>query len=173
MAEETLQYPDADEADYDLLPLSDWERAAFDTTAAYAAIGYSSQGFLSLQYLTEKQADKLRAEYESIETPTRRNRMLRRTNYEEDNVAFPAGHYSVRQYPGIAFYVRGWETEPDEDTHWSGYEVRTGSVIAVMVGDDYQHRVDADDLTPLDEDAFCHSCGQVGCTHDGRDREQS
>lgn len=64
MADETLQYPDAEEVDFDLITLSDWERAAFnEPDAAFAAIGYSSQGFLSLSYLTEEEADQLRAEY--------------------------------------------------------------------------------------------------------------
>jgi hypothetical protein len=93
-----------------------------------------------------------------------------RPHYEEDAGAFPAEHYRVRQYAGVAFRVYGWETEPDADTEWSGYEVRTGKVVAVMVGDDHRHIIDREDLTPLDEDDFCHVCGQIGCAHDGRDR---
>jgi hypothetical protein len=91
--------------------------------------------------------------------------MTRRPKYEEDAERFPADHYTVRQYPGVAFYVLGWETEPDEDTEWSGYEVRTGRVLAVMVGDDYRHSIDPDDLAPLAEDGFCRGCGQIGCGH--------
>ena len=86
-------------------------------------------------------------------------------HFEADDATFPADHYTVKGYRGIAFYVLGWETEPDEDTEWSGMEVRTGRVLAVMVGDDYRHRVDEDDLAPLASDAFCHTCGQIGCTH--------
>ena len=86
-------------------------------------------------------------------------------HYEEDTETFPADYYTVKGYKGIAFYVLGWETEPDEDTEWSGYEQRTGNVLAVMVGDDYRHRVDLDDLTPLESDKFCHDCGQIGCGH--------
>lgn len=64
MAEESLQYSDAEEVDFDLIALSDWERAAFcEPDAAFAAIGYSSHGFISLQYLTENDATKMRAEY--------------------------------------------------------------------------------------------------------------
>ncbi len=92
-------------------------------------------------------------------------------NYESDDATFPAEHYVVSGYKGIAFYVLGWETEPDEDTHWSGYEVRTGRVLAVMVGDDHRHRVDPEDLTPLAEDKFCHTCGQIGCGHNVPDAE--
>lgn len=86
-------------------------------------------------------------------------------HYESDDAHFSAEHYSVRQYAGIAWYVLGWETEPDEDTEWSGYENRTGRVVAVMVGDDRRFSLDESDLTPLAEDQFCHSCGQIGCTH--------
>ena len=88
-----------------------------------------------------------------------------RRHYEQDDKSFPADSYAVRQYPGVAFYVLGWETEPDEDTEWSGYEVRTGNVLAVMIGDDYRHSVDPEDITPLEESDFCHSCGQIGCGH--------
>lgn len=84
-------------------------------------------------------------------------------NYEPDDAAFNADYYKVRQFPGIAFCVLGWETEPDEDTEWSGYDVRTGRVLAVMVGDDHRHVVEPDDLEPLANDAFCRDCGQIGC----------
>lgn len=93
-------------------------------------------------------------------------------HYESDAIEFPPdARYSVRQYRGIAFYVLGWETEPDEDTEWSGYESRTGRVLAVMVGDDYRHSVDPADLTPIADTDYCAICGQIGCTHDGRDRD--
>ena len=89
-----------------------------------------------------------------------------KANYEKDDDTFPAEYYTVSGWGrGIAFYVLGWETEADEDTEWSGCEVRTGRVLAVMVGDDVRHRVNEEDLTPLPSDEFCHSCGQVGCGH--------
>jgi hypothetical protein len=91
--------------------------------------------------------------------------MRNQPNYERDDAAFPHDHYRVKHWPGVAVYVRGWETEPDEDTEWSGIENRTGQVVVVMVGDDHRHLVDPDDLEPLAEDAFCRSCGQIGCTH--------
>ncbi len=72
---------------------------------------------------------------------------------------------------GIAFWIDGPELVPDEDTEWTGYEAPTGRVLVVMVGDDRRHSVDPEDLTLLDELAYCFECGQVGCTHDGRDRE--
>jgi hypothetical protein len=36
-------------------------------------------------------------------------------------------------------------------------------VEAIMVGDDRVHIVDVDDLTKLDDDDYCHSCGQIAC----------
>jgi len=45
-----------------------------------------------------------------------------------------------------------------------------GLVRAVMVGDDREHTFDVDELTQIDDDAYCAECGQVGCTADGRDR---
>ena len=85
-------------------------------------------------------------------------------HYEEDETKF-SGNFSVKGYAGIAWYALGWETEPDEDTEWSGTENRTGKVVAVMVGDDRHFSVDEDDLTPLAEEEFCGSCGQIGCGH--------
>ena len=71
---------------------------------------------------------------------------------------------------GIAWSVYDYESVPDEDTDWTGYECATGRVLAHMVGDDRLFAFDPDDLTPLAEEDFCHVCGQVGCTHDGYDR---
>lgn len=90
-------------------------------------------------------------------------RIRRNAHYETDDVAFPHDAYTVRGYAGIAFYVLGWETEPDEDTEWSGYEPRTGRVIVVMIGDDRKHAVNPEDLTPLAPTAYCRDCGQIGC----------
>lgn len=91
----------------------------------------------------------------------------RRPHYESASEAFPHDYYSVEHMQGVAFRVLGWETEPDEDTEWSGIENRTGKILAVMVGDDYRHRLDPEDLTPLERREFCGACGQIGCHCDG------
>lgn len=78
------------------------------------------------------------------------------------------GRFSHSQYAGIAWSILGWETETDEDTEWSGMVSRTGSVVAVMVGDDQAFVLDFADFTRLDEGDYCHCCGQIGCTADGR-----
>jgi hypothetical protein len=98
---------------------------------------------------------------------------MRAEHYETDDERFPAEAYMVAGYRGIAFYVLGWETQPDDDTEWTGIEERTGRVVCVMVGDDYHHKIDPDDLTPLDRESYCDECGQVGCTHDGIDRSEA
>lgn len=92
-------------------------------------------------------------------------------HYERDDGDFGADAYSVDGYGAIAFHVLGWETEPDEDTEWSGYEVRTGRVVAVMVGDDHRFVFEPEELTPIPREAYCGECGQIGCTHDGYDRD--
>lgn len=71
--------------------------------------------------------------------------------------------YAVAHYSGVAFVYWGDETEPDDDTDWSGYEVPTGRVIMVMVGDDARHSIDPADCTVLPDDDYCPGCGQVGC----------
>ena len=95
---------------------------------------------------------------------------MKRTGYECDDATFSADAYAVDGHKGIAWAVLGWETEPDEDTEWSGYEVRTGKVVAVMIGDDRRFSVEFDDVHPLDRKAYCGECGQVGCFHDGLQR---
>lgn len=85
------------------------------------------------------------------------------TNSYEPAPEYVADAYAVRGWNGVAFSVLGWETEPDQDTEWSGCENRTGNLIAVMVGDDRHFSVDPDDLSELDEKSYCHECGQIGC----------
>lgn len=97
---------------------------------------------------------------------------MRRNNHvERDNETFSAEAYTVRRHGGVAWRVLGWETEPDEDTEWSGVENRTGRVVAHMVGDDARFTFDPEDLTPIKREDYCGECGQIGCTHDGLDRD--
>lgn len=46
----------------------------------------------------------------------------------------------------------------------------TGRVLMVMVGDDYKHAIDPDDVYPIEPEDYCHGCGQIGCTHDAYPR---
>jgi len=74
-------------------------------------------------------------------------------------------YYTVKGSEGIAYYLRG-PVMVRECDDWGGEEVPHPFLVrAVMVGDDRVHEVDKDDLIPLDEDDFCHGCGQVGCGH--------
>lgn len=95
----------------------------------------------------------------------------RRPHYE-DAPEFDADAYTVAGWRGIAFRVLGWETAPDADTEWSGYEVRTGRLLVVMIGDDRRHAVDPEDVTPIARAEYCGECGQIGCGHDGLDRSE-
>ena len=97
--------------------------------------------------------------------------MKRRRHYEEDEETFAAEAYAVDGYAGIAWRVLGWETEPDEDTEWSGDEVRTGNVVARMVGDDRCFSFEPEDIHAIAREDYCGECGQVGCCADGLDRE--
>lgn len=90
---------------------------------------------------------------------------MHKRNYEADGASFPADAYTALGWSGIAWYVLGWETEPDEDTEWSGVENRTGRVVAIMVGDDRHFLFHEDELKPLEREQYCGSCGQVGCPH--------
>jgi hypothetical protein len=74
-------------------------------------------------------------------------------------------HVQVEGWSGVAFWFIGHPVI-DED---SG-EVDTERALVRMVGDDRDHDVDIDDVTPLEREAFCGECGQMGCTHDGLER---
>jgi len=91
--------------------------------------------------------------------------------------------YKVAGLSGVAFYLKGYATidhevehhyctDDDHDESGCFIELETvadeESVVAVMVGDDYEHIVNVSDLTKIDEDDYCHGCGQIGCTADGR-----
>lgn len=99
--------------------------------------------------------------------------------------------YSVKGYRGVAFFIHGFPKKNEPIIDWvecgepgcaceeggqNLHEVEVGSelveqdetcgrVLVVMVGDDRKHEVDVEDLTPLAEDAYCGSCGQIGCGH--------
>ena len=79
------------------------------------------------------------------------------------------GRYIVAGYRGIAFYLTGWSQEIPacECEEWCECEPydSDSQVTAVMVGDDRTHVVDVDDLTEIEEDDYCHGCGQTGCGH--------
>lgn len=84
-------------------------------------------------------------------------------NYETDETFDFDSSYTVDGYSGIAWYVWGWETEPDEDTEWSGYEQRTGRIVCTMIGDDRKFAFEPEELTILPREDYCEVCGQIGC----------
>lgn len=97
---------------------------------------------------------------------------MKRGKHYEEAEEYQADAYTVEGYRGIAWYVLGWETEPDEDTDWTGMEVRTGKLVCRMVGDDRYFTFDPDEVTPLDREAYCGICGQIGCRCDGLPRDE-
>jgi hypothetical protein len=100
-------------------------------------------------------------------------------------------YYTCKGWGGVAFWLRGYAqivTNPDvelacddEDCDhdewfcWSMPDPFEADdlerVRATMVGDDGVHIIDVEDLIPLSREEFCGECGQVGCTHDGLDRD--
>jgi hypothetical protein len=95
---------------------------------------------------------------------------MNRSHIESDDAHFSADAYTVKGWRGVAYRVLGWETTPDDDTEWTGEEQRTGRVVVVMIGDDHRETIDPEDLQPLEREAYCGECGQIGCSHDGMDR---
>jgi hypothetical protein len=101
----------------------------------------------------------------------------------EDAPEHDGKRYMVKGWRGVAWFVRGAEieraevwiddaTEEDpENGYWDTEEQRSGMLVMTMVGDDSQHLVDAEDITELTREEYCGECGQIGCTHDGYERE--
>ena len=83
-------------------------------------------------------------------------------NFESE---FPSDSYKISGHGGISWTILGYEISPDIDTEWSGYEPRTGNVVAVMNGDDQRWSISPDDhdIIALDDGEFCNCCGQIGC----------
>ena len=92
---------------------------------------------------------------------------MRTKNYDESDY-FDGRRYREIGGSAVAWRVLGWETEPDEDTEWTGIEERTGQVVAHMVGDDVLFSFDPGDLEEIHRSEYCGVCGQIGCAHDGR-----
>ena len=88
-----------------------------------------------------------------------------KTKHYESAEEYQADAYRIDGWSGIAWSILGWETEPYEDTERSGYERRTGNLIAVMIGDDREFPVDPDDVSELQPEDYCCVCGQIGCHH--------
>lgn len=75
-----------------------------------------------------------------------------------DDPEFPAGSVvRVTTSPGVA---------------WSVRHVVDDMVACRMVGDDRTVLFSRDELTPLERADYCEACGQIGCEHDGYDREE-
>jgi hypothetical protein len=98
----------------------------------------------------------------------------------------------VRGYGGVAFRFDGhpivhaeeeWSLWCEEDHEHSDYCYdlivdEEGSedysrALCHMIGDDHKFNVPIDDLTPLAREAYCGECGQIGCTHDGLERDEA
>lgn len=60
---------------------------------------------------------------------------------------------------GVAYWNEPEELEDDT------------RAIVVMVGDDSKHTVPIEDCEPIEREDYCGECGQIGCAHDGLDRE--
>ena len=76
--------------------------------------------------------------------------------------------YKVEGYNGIAFYFAGHVMDRYMDEYGDVDEEQSGMVYMIMVGDDHKHVIDPEDVAIIDPESYCHVCGQIGCTHDGR-----
>ena len=78
-------------------------------------------------------------------------------------------YVSCEYWQGVALRVLGQSTEImwDWDEFLGYYDeniiAKDGFWDCVMVGDDEVHQIDEFYLRPLEDDQFCHGCGQVGC----------
>jgi hypothetical protein len=73
--------------------------------------------------------------------------------------------FASPELPGVALVALRPETEPDEDTEWTGIEQPTGRILVQMVGDRVVWALDPADLTVIGDGDWCGQCGQIGCGH--------
>lgn len=92
---------------------------------------------------------------------------------------YVGGYIAVKGYSGVAFWLDDWAKEVkdemfsfiDDETGevfwgWDEVEVVSDSMVeCYMIGDDRKFVVDIQDLTPININDFCGSCGQIGCGH--------
>lgn len=89
-------------------------------------------------------------------------------------------YVSHESYRGVAFWVDDWSKKivekyveyPDFGDSgepfygWEEVEVISDSMVdCYMIGDDRKFEFDIDELTAIDVNDFCGSCGQIGCGH--------
>lgn len=97
---------------------------------------------------------------------------------------FDAHYTEANNRCAVAWVALGWEPVPniifDEDTgcEWQDEDEPMrpdfgGRIAFRMVGDDHVSYFDMDDMVKIEDDTYCAECGQIGCTHDGREREDS
>lgn len=97
---------------------------------------------------------------------------------------------SVDGYSGAAWVIDGrplrWEPEIELLLDDDGEEIEIPSEAwgewvpdetsdswrCHMVGDDREFLHDESALSPLSGDDYCSECGQIGCTADGRERDE-
>ena len=123
------------------------DEQTFDFDARYSVSGYGGIAFYAIGYATEWTEETWTYLGDENDPDAGENDYFDRT-----------GYYYPDENPANYLY-----NEPEE------VEDRT-RIRAVMVGDDYVWTFDVDDFTAIDEDEYCHECGQIGCTADGRDR---
>ena len=65
----------------------------------------------------------------------------------------------------MAYRVDGWR-----GIAWRrAARTQDGRAFMTMIGDDRIFEVDADDVHRIGHKSYCAECGQIGCTHDGRE----
>ena len=83
--------------------------------------------------------------------------------------------YRVKSFQGVACRIVGYPQRleyndfADEGGDWED-DVDCGDVLVCMVGDDANHRVPLSSCEVINDLDYCGVCGQIGCSHDGRDR---
>lgn len=77
----------------------------------------------------------------------------------------PGTTVRVEGHAGIAFFVSRNQNSNQRDEDGEPIPLEDGLLAVVMVGDDHRWIVDADTVSPLDDEDFCHGCGQIGCGH--------
>lgn len=91
------------------------------------------------------------------------------------NIDFSKAHKHP-DYPGVAWAIEGYNIErapvmldPDDELSGVYYDESeevedVTQVRCHMIGDDRTFLFDTEDMIELDDEEYCSSCGQVGCS---------
>lgn len=121
-----------------------------------------------LQAVRAFEADD-RAYGEAVEARDEEDRLYGEGYVESESVGVlefhPGEAVRAEGHAGVAFRVDRVASQEGPNTAWTGIRWwNPQRRVCHMIGDDVEYEFDVLELSPLDDDDYCSSCGQIGCS---------